>query len=130
MSDAAAVSLTEAFLRMASEIQDHGVDFVVVGGTARAALVGEHWPADLDIVVADSEPNIARLVTAVRALGVVAGEGECRSGRTPVRFITARGPLDVFLERHLPPPSAYVGSTAIPVSVSDGSDKTLGHRLS
>jgi len=49
---------------------DHGVEFVVIGGTAGLAQ-GSNFPTfDLDVAYARDRPNVKRLVEALREIGV------------------------------------------------------------
>jgi hypothetical protein len=50
---------------------DHGVDFVVVGGMAGLAHGSAYPTYDLDVAYARDRDNIARLVNALREIGVV-----------------------------------------------------------
>lgn len=49
---------------------DHGVDFVVVGGIAGLAHGSAYPTYDLDIAYARDRENVARLVAALREIGV------------------------------------------------------------
>ena len=65
-----------------------GVNFVIVGGTARRLLGSEHDPADLDVVVADAR----WVVRSAAHLGATSVQVRV----TPARLWTGFGALDVF----------------------------------
>lgn len=59
--------------RLLRALDDHGVEFVVIGGLAAIAHGARRMTLDLDIVPRPDAANYARLADAVAALGV---EGE------------------------------------------------------
>lgn len=76
-------------VELALHLARDGVEFVVVGGTARRLLGGQGAPADLDVVVQDVEP-VVRSAARLGARSVSARV-------TPARLTTCFGPLDVFV---------------------------------
>jgi hypothetical protein len=86
----------------------HGVDFVVIGGIA-AAIHGAGWTTfDLDVVVATSDDNLARLTEALLELEAVyetfdsrrikPDHARVRSLKGPQLLRTRHGRLDVLKE--------------------------------
>lgn len=83
------LDLSQRALELAVRLALDDVDFVVVGGTARSLLGGDHAPRDLDVVVRDLGPvlrSAGRLGATTRKLH-----------SNPVRLTTCLGPLDVFV---------------------------------
>lgn len=83
------LDLSRRAVELAVRLALDGVDFVVVGGTARRLLGEDRTPRDLDVVVGDLRPvlrSAGRLGSAVRTARV-----------GPVRLTTCLGPLDVFV---------------------------------
>ena len=98
--------------QLAAELTRRGADAVVVGGTARWLRSGLLRPHDLDLVV---EPTaVEALVSSLAELQVparVAPVLRCRD----VRFETAWGPLDVFVDAR--PTARPVLVEGVPVAV-------------
>jgi len=91
----------------------HGVEYVTVGGIAIQAYGGQRLTQDLDVAIASSTNNLARLAAALLDLDArILGPDGQRSQSTPSasllassdqwHLITAHGPLDVLtLPAHL-----------------------------
>jgi hypothetical protein len=95
--------------RILRVLQQHGVDFVVIGGIAVQAHGYLRWTKDLDIVVSPRTLNLSRLSDALADLGaVLRGAGTLKLTdphqlrRVPLLpVMTAAGPLDVANIEHL-----------------------------
>ena len=70
MSDRSLPPKAPELRRLLEPLVRHGVDFVVIGGTAGIAHGSTYPSYDLDVVYARDRPNIARLVSALREIGV------------------------------------------------------------
>ncbi|HEY7952922.1 MAG TPA: hypothetical protein VID70_08020 [Solirubrobacteraceae bacterium] len=91
----------------------HGVDYVTIGGIAIQAYGGQRLTQDLDVAIAASTDNFARLGRALLDLDArILGPGGERSRSVPSasllaasdqwHLITAHGPLDILtLPAHL-----------------------------
>ncbi len=91
----------------------HGVEYVTIGGIAIQAYGGQRLTQDLDVAIAASTDNLARLAGALRDLDArILGPDGQRSRSVPSssllassdqwHLITAHGPLDVLtLPAHL-----------------------------
>jgi hypothetical protein len=96
-------------------LAEHDVDYVTVGGIAIQAHGGQRLTQDLDIAIAASGENLARLADALIALDArILGPDGQRSASTPSatllggsdqwHLMTDHGPLDVVtLPAHLGP---------------------------
>ena len=81
----------------------HGVEYIVVGGTAAVLNGAPIHTLDLDIVYARSEPNVQRLLAALSDLDAVfrSDPRQLRPGASHLRsaghklLVTKHGPLDV-----------------------------------
>ena len=85
------VDLAQRPIELARRLALDGVEFVVVGGTARRLLGDPHAPRDLDVVVSD----VDEVLRSVARWGSTAPT----RGRAPFRLWTCLGPLDVFMGR-------------------------------
>lgn len=94
-------------VQLALRLARDGVQFVVVGGTARRLLGWEHAPPDLDIVVTDLGP-----------VGRSASRSGATTARTPSRLWTGLEPLDVFEGRVLSTREVQVGGTVLTVDAA------------
>lgn len=109
MTDSGTFDARELFRALAR----HGVEYVTVGGIAIQAYGGQRLTQDLDVAIASSTNNLARLAAALLDLDArILGPDGQRSQSTPSasllassdqwHLITAHGPLDVLtLPAHL-----------------------------
>lgn len=97
-------------MQLALHLARDGVQFVVVGGTARRLLGWEHAPPDLDIVVTDLGP-VGRSASRL-------GATTARIRVTPSRLWTCLGPLDVFEGRVLSTREVQMHGTALTVDAA------------
>lgn len=100
--------------------------FVVVGSTARAWCGDRQVPADLDLVLADEQENVDRVMAVLaRAGGRLTSAGGVRLDRPRVaghdlwRVVTMHGPVDVIIR--FPDGSGYdeFASTSVDTDVPD-----------
>lgn len=109
MTDSGTFDARELFRALAN----HGVEYVTIGGIAIQAYGGQRLTQDLDVAIASSTDNVARLANALLDLDarVLGPEGQ-RSRSAPSanllassdrwHLITDHGPLDVLtLPAHL-----------------------------
>jgi hypothetical protein len=95
-------------------LDDHGVDYIVVGGIGAQAHGATRATADLDCVPESTTSNLARLAKAMVALGAylrVGGMSDEESRALPLRldadmlsrtrvstWMTDAGPLDILMD--------------------------------
>jgi hypothetical protein len=109
VTDSGAFDARELFRALAG----HGVEYVVVGGIAIQAYGGQRLTQDLDVAIASSTDNLARLASALLDLDArILGPDGQRSRSVPSaqllasgdqwHLVTLHGPLDVLtLPAHL-----------------------------
>lgn len=97
-------------VQLAVVLARDGVRFVVVGGTARLLLGGDHPPADLDVVVRCP----GQLLDALARLGAA----PARVRRAPARINTCFGPVDVFVGQVATTTLVGVGGTVLTIDAA------------
>jgi predicted nucleotidyltransferase len=78
--------------RLLLALEEHGVEFVVVGGVAAGAHGATRATEDLDLVARRTNDNLDRLAAAMRELGArlrVAGLDDREAEQLPVRLVGA-----------------------------------------
>ena len=107
-----------SLLLLAAALVSREVEFVVVGGVARALRGVPHQPADLDVAVDEDSANLVRLVEALLRFGVAGSlqlTPELVVRRSPLRVVTSFGPLDIFVGSDLPGDAAVEVVGGFPV---------------